>query len=144
MNITQAFTAGIAVGATGAFILSGLIWQVPKVVRRFLDWRSARWTDDDEAEIRSFEQYVGGFNTVTQELEPVPAPTPVQWIRPEKEDGTLIPQWRPAALEPRGPFTGPSPLRIKDWISWNYGDYLAFWSTHTYDHKQDGGRHRLV
>lgn len=142
MNLTQAFTTGLFVGATSAFTVSAVIAWTPRAVRKFLDWRASRWTDADESEIRSFEHYVGGFNTVTQELEPVPAPAPVEWVRPDEEEGALIPRWRPATPPSSLPFRGPSPLHIKDWISWNYGDYLAFWSTR--DHKQDGGRHRLV
>ena len=144
MNTLQAFTAGIAVGGTGAFTVSVLIWQIPKAVRRFLEWRGERWTDDDEAEIRAFEHYVDGYNTDTGELTPVsPAPT-TEWVRPDEEEGTLLPRWRLKEDPPVQPFTGPSITRLRDWINWNYGDLLYNWSINLDVSKQNGGRHRLV
>jgi|KBSSwiStaDraftv2_1062776.scaffolds.fasta_scaffold11571_3 hypothetical protein len=144
MNTTQAFTAGIAVGATGAFTLSVLIWQIPKAVRRFLDWRAARWTDADELEIRAFEQFVDGYNTDTGEIAPVSPAVMTEWVRPDEEPGSIIPQWRPhnVSVLALPPYKGPSIVRVRDWVNWNYGDLLYKWSMS--GNQQNGGRHRLV
>jgi hypothetical protein len=144
MTTLQAFTAGIAVGATGAFTVSVLIWQIPKAVRRLLDWRAARWTDADELEIRAFEQYVDGYNTDTGEIAPVSPAVMTTWVRPDEEPGSIIPQWRPhnVSLLALPPYTGPSIMRFRDWIKWNYGDLLYSWSMSV--NQQNGGRHRLV
>ena len=146
MNTLQAFTTGIAVGATGAFGVSVLIWLVPKAVRRFLDWRSARWTDADELEIRAFEQFVDGYNTDTGEIAPVPATVMTEWVRPDEEPGTVIPRWRPhqVSLLALPPYRGPSIMNFRSWVVWNYGDVLESWSTSLDGNKQDSGCHRLV
>ncbi len=144
MNTLQAFTAGIGVGATAAFTVSALIWQIPKAVRRFLDWRAVHWTDADELEIRAFEQYVDGYNTDTGEIAPVSPAVMTEWVRPDEEPGSIIPQWRPhkVSLLALPPYKGPSIVRVRDWINWNYGDVLSKWSISV--DQQNGGRHRLV
>lgn len=144
MNTLQAFTAGIAVGGTAAFTVSVLIWQTPKAVRRFLDWRAEHWTDADESEIRAFEHYVDGYNTDTSELAPVSSVAMTEWVRPDEEEGALIPCWRPMKVSVLAPYTGPSIMKIRDWINWNYGDLLSKWSISLNGNQQDGGRHRLV
>jgi hypothetical protein len=146
MNTLQAFTAGIAVGGTGASTVSLLIWRIPKLVQRFLDWRSARWTDADELEIRAFELYVDGHNTDTGEIAPVSPVMRTEWVRPDDEPGSIIPQWRPhnVSLLALPTYTGPSIVRIRDWIKWNYGDLLPKWSINLDGNQQNGGRHRLV
>jgi hypothetical protein len=128
------YWVGIAMGLCAGLALGYILWQLPTQVNRTPRRQLKR--EREEQDLRQWHEDL--LNTPMRSIEDIAADREPEWVNPVLALGMEREQPRTTAPV----YGGPPWWKVKDYFTWNFGDYLSNWST--YGTREDRRSERLL
>lgn len=128
------YWVGIVVGLFSGLLLGFITWRLPTLMNQAP--RRQRKRDQDEQELRAWHERL--LNTPLRSMEDIQADR-----EPTIEQPVIAVAMLPEPAPPLTVFKGPPIWRLRDWLSWSYGDIWRMWSNNSAQ-EQDREGQRVV